>query len=160
MTPEQIAERLAMPTSAERRQAAEAAMILGESMGAAAAALAAHSGDSDVGEPCIAALEKLGPPPVESLPALQELLSGDEMPAYWAATLIGRLGADGAPAAPQLITTATGAQPLAVRERAVWALGKIGPAAKEALPALDTLSKSTQPRLARLAKQSAESIQG
>lgn len=160
MTPSEIIQCLSDDTHPQRSKAAEAAMTLGEAAAPAAAVLAAHAGDSDIGEPCIAALEDLGPPPVEAIGALAALLTADELPAYWAATLIGRLGADGAPAAKQLSQAASGVAPLAVRERAVWALGKIGPAAKETIPTLETIGQSPQPRLARLAQQAIEAIGG
>ncbi|TWT30204.1 hypothetical protein KOR34_47620 [Posidoniimonas corsicana] len=146
--------------SPDRQAAAQQAMHQGEDAGPVAAVLAAHTGDSDIGEPCIAALEKCGPPAADQLPALTALLADTELPAYWAATLIGRLGADGAAATAALAATAASRQPLAVRERAVWALGKIGPAANAALPALESLIDSPQPRLARLAKQAVAAISG
>jgi hypothetical protein len=47
-----------------------------------------------------------------------------------------------------------------VRQRAAWALGKIGPAAKAALGTLKRAAGQGDERLARLAKESLESIGG
>ena len=49
--------------------------------------------------------------------------------AYWAATLLGRLESQAAPAVPQLAEALDRHTESTVRERAAWALGKIGPAA-------------------------------
>jgi hypothetical protein len=45
-----------------------------------------------------------------------------------------------------------------VRERAAWALGKIGPAAGSALPALEIAAAGDNARLARLAETAIESV--
>ncbi|TWT85713.1 hypothetical protein Pla123a_05200 [Posidoniimonas polymericola] len=158
MTHDQILAALAGGGN-DRLAAADRAMIDGEGAGPIAATLAAHAGDSDIGEPCIAALEKCGPPTVDQLDALVNLLNADELPAYWAATLIGRLGPAGAPAAAQLAETAAAQRPIAVRERAVWAISKIGPPASGCREALEPLTESPQPRLARLAKQALAAVE-
>jgi len=118
-----------------------------------AAALVAGTGDEATRGVCTAALEELGPPAAVLLPdlvVLTESEAGDV--AYWAATLLGRLGAVAAPAVDPLTRLAVSQRPLAARERAVWALGEIGPPAADAAPTLELLSESDQPRLARLAK--------
>ena len=104
-----------------------------------------------------AALESLGPPAANDAAALAKLLSDEALDvAYWAATLLGRLGEDdgsscGAVVKP-LVTALEHYPESAVRERAAWALGQIGPTAAEALPALQAAAAGTIPRLARLAK--------
>jgi HEAT repeat protein len=49
---------------------------------------------------------------------------------------------------------------LPVRERAAWALGEIGPAARSASPALQAAAKSADTRLARLAAKALEAVGG
>lgn len=160
MTPSEIADHLRAGDPRLRQQAAQQAMHLGADAAPAAAALAARTGDRDIGDWCIGALEKLGPPPADSVDQLAALLTGEELPAYWSATLIGRLGPAGVGAAKPLAGVAQSGAPLAVRERAVWALGKLGAGAAEALPTLRDLADDSHPRLARLAKQAISTIAG
>jgi HEAT repeat protein len=91
---------------------------------------------------------------------LVALLTGpDPLPAYWAATLLGRLG-EGASAAVAALATTLGAADLAVRERCAWALGKIGPAAGAARDALRRSAAGSDERLARLASEALTAIGG
>jgi HEAT repeat protein len=127
----------------------------------AAVSLARAAGDEDesVGEWAAAALEGLGPPAVDELRELVRLFSdtnGDA--AYWAITLIGRLAEEGAGAVPNLMTALSDSQIPAVRQRAAWALGKIGQPAAAALPALQAAGASDDPRLARLAAEAIDAI--
>ncbi len=78
--------------------------------------------------------------------------------AYWAATLLGRLQAQAAGTVSPLTAALAENRPLAVRERAAWALEQIGPAARDALPALRQAAASKQPRLARLANEAIAAI--
>jgi HEAT repeat protein len=78
--------------------------------------------------------------------------------AYWAATLLGRLESEASGAVSQLME-ALGSSALAVRERAAWALGRIGPRASKALPLLRKLSRDSRPRLARLAAEAIGKIE-
>jgi HEAT repeat protein len=48
----------------------------------------------------------------------------------------------------------------AIRERAAWALGQIGPKAKSAIPALRDAAGTKQPRLSRLANEALAAIGG
>jgi HEAT repeat protein len=126
---------------------------------AVALAKAAADEDDDVREAVVAALEDLGPPPLEQLDQLTPLLAdpnGDV--AYWAATLLGRLGSSAAPAVAALTSALAPAAPLTVRQRAAWALGNVGPAAASATPALEMAAAHNDPRLARLAKQALDQI--
>jgi HEAT repeat protein len=70
------------------------------------------------------------------------------------------LGPQAAPAVDPLIATLIHSSFLPVRERAAWALSRIGPAAHRAAPALRNLTNSGFPRLSRLAISALESIRG
>ncbi len=113
----------------------------------------------EVCEAATAALEELGAPSPGDLDALAQCLLGAQSPdsAYWAATLIGRLEGEAAPAVPALIK-ALEEGAATVRQRAAWALGKVGPAAIEAKAALQTAADADDPRLARLAQRALEEI--
>lgn len=148
------------------RQQAAAEELLSRSHKAAAMAVeivgALAIVSDNVREQLVGALEELGPPPAESIVSLKKFLStsgGDINSAYWAATLLGRLGADAAAATDALAQFASSQSELAARERCVWALGEIGPAAKNALPVLTKLTSAATPRIARLALQAIEQIQ-
>jgi HEAT repeat protein len=80
--------------------------------------------------------------------------------AYWAITLLGRAGDNAAPAVAALADILCSSAEPPVRERAAWALGKIGPTAQAARPALDEAAASDEPRLRRLAEKALEAIAG
>jgi HEAT repeat protein len=128
-----------------------------------AVALVKATGDDaeEVREYAAAALEEMGPPEVEDVGSLAALLSDSAADAgYWAATLLGRLEANAVPAVPLLAAAVTGSTNMSVRQRAAWALGKIGPPAGPALNALKQAATSDNPRLARLAHRAIEQISG
>jgi HEAT repeat protein len=78
---------------------------------------------------------------------------------YWAATMLGRLGSDGAAAPAALEHCLRNSPQLAARERAVWALSQIGPQAIVALPALQqAMTETKHPRLQRLATEASRRI--
>ncbi|QDU88291.1 hypothetical protein Pla175_16660 [Pirellulimonas nuda] len=150
MTLEMLTDRLMNGSPEERAAAAESLARMGESAAPAAETLALCASDADAGAWCVAALEKLGPPRDEALgPLTDRLSSADADCAYWCATLLGRAGERASASVSKLVETAQSRAPLAVRERACWALGRIGAASSR--PALEQLSHSEQPRLARLA---------
>jgi hypothetical protein len=139
---------------ADRLEAAEALMRLAEEAAPAAAALAVAAGEEDdeVREAAVGALEGLGAPPMALLGELTKILHDPQADrAYWAATLLGRLGAAAAPAVPDLIQVLGPAAPLAVRQRAAWALGQLGPAVAAASQALRLAAQDPDARLAELA---------
>lgn len=147
----------------KRSQAAEQLALLGTDAQPAAVALVLACGDEDdeVRQWATAALEQIGPPllsDLEQLAALTVAKSSDV--AYWAATLLGRLKAQAAPAAETLAHAVTDSPHLPVRQRAAWALGEIGPAAAPALLSLRKAANDPDPRLARLAQQAIEQIGG
>ena len=108
----------------------------------------------------VAALEEMGPPQASDVGELAALVGdpGADV-AYWAVTLLGRLEAEAAPAVAALGAAVSDAQEMSVRQRAAWALGKIGPPAVPAIDALRRAESDEDPRLARLARQAIERIQ-
>lgn len=159
MNVDQLAKDLLNGSPEQRAAAAQTLMLLGEAAAGAAASLVTLAGDDAAGEWCVATLEALGPPPVDQVDQLAKLTTADcEATAYWAATLLGRLGVEAAAAVPALTDAAQHHSALAAQERSVWALGKIGAAASQATQVLAILARSDQKRLARLAKRSLELI--
>jgi HEAT repeat protein len=155
--------QLTSKDSAQQGAAAEALAQLGPDARPAAAALVRACGTEDDSnrEWVTSALEGLGPPPAEQMKDLIALTSDKSLDvAYWAATLLGRLGAAAGPAVPGLTTALEKHAEQAVRERAAWALGQIGPAAKSATPALRAAAAGNQPRLARMANEALEAVGG
>lgn len=147
--------------TAERCQAAEELSRLGEEARPAAVALVRACDDpsEEVREWAVAALEEIGSPFDTDLPALASLLSkGSSDVAYWAATLLGRSKDAAAPAVPALARALATSPHQAVRQRAAWALGAIGPAASAARMDLDQATASADPRLADLARVAIRSI--
>jgi HEAT repeats len=149
--------------AAQKAAAAEAIAQLGPDARPAAVALvrACATDDDSTREWVTSALEGLGAPPIEQVNDLIPLVADKSLEgAYWAATLLGRLGAAAAPAVSAL-TAALGKSPeQRVREQAAWALGKIGPPAKSAAPALCEAAASKEPRLSRLATEALSAIGG
>ncbi len=153
-----------------RAAAAEQMSQMAEAARPAAVALVTACGDQpSVSQWAAAALEELGPPPAAAAEALAELAaSRQELVAYWAVTLLGRLGptpdwagsrasraeasrADTLLAA--LVAALDASTHLAVRQRAAWALGKIGLRSEAVAAALQRAGGSSDPRLARLAAE-------
>lgn len=145
-----------------RAGAAEQLCRRGEAARSAAVELVRTAGDvSDaVRQWASSALEELGPPQVDQVDALAQL-TGHSNPAasYWAATLLGRLGPDAAGAVPALCEALCRHPDPATRERAAWALGKIGVASELGLAALRAAAQTASPRLARLATQALEKLE-
>ncbi len=80
----------------------------------------------EVAEFAVAALESVGPPPAADVDELIGLLDdGEADVAYWAATLLGRLGAPAVIAVPALASAVENHAADHVRQRAAWALTKI-----------------------------------
>lgn len=125
--------------------------------------LVRHVGDKDrvVAEHCVSTLEELGPPAASQLEYLGKLAANENLDvAYWAITLIGRSGVAGAEQSALLgDVVASDARP-AVRERAAWALGRIGPAAAAAISQLEACVEAEPESVARAVSKALESIQG
>ena len=98
------------------------------------------------------ALERSVQPTSVETPALIAALAdvSDGEISYWAATLLGRLGQQAMEATGALCVCLQESSFLAARERAAWALLKIGPAASEAISVLKSVSETAPPRLRKL----------
>jgi HEAT repeat protein len=156
-----LIEQLASADGERRAEAAELLCRAGTGAAAAVVPLVKACGDSDdrVREWAVAALEDIGPPPSTAIGQLTESAGGkDPLGAYWAITLLGRSGQAAVPAAGVLAACVASAADTAVRERAAWALGKIGPAASSAREALKRAAAGDDARLARLAREALAAI--
>ncbi len=145
----------------QRAAAAEALSLMGPDAGYAAVELVVACGDQEsVCEWSVAALEELGPPPDETITSLGKL-TADANPtvAYWAMTLVGRAGPKGQCCEDQLTSVLNKSDQDNVRERAAWALGKIGAGSEDATQALQAATTASNPRLARLAKNALQDTQ-
>jgi HEAT repeat protein len=157
-----LVKQLSSGTKDEQATAAESLARMGKDAQPAAAALvsALRNADASTREWCVAALEELGPPPITQIADLVNMTREDSLDAaYWAVTLLGRAGNDAAPTVPTLVEVLQSSPESAVRERAAWALGKIGTAAVTAVPALREAAAGSNPRLARLAQQALDQIE-
>jgi HEAT repeat protein len=159
----QLINGLGSPEPATRRQAAQQ-FAQGGAAGLACVALANACDDADEAtrEWVVAALEEAGPPPADQQPSLIKLLSHDcALTRYWAATLLGRLGAAvNADSVERLAQVIEHDPDMAVRERAAWALAEMGQAAEPARSALAAAAAGNEGRLARLAKKALDSLGG
>ena len=72
--------------------------------------------------------------------------------AYWCATLLGRFGADAAPAVPALVTALERLTYAPALQRVVLALGKIGPAATSAKTQIAKFTEHADQHLSRTAR--------
>lgn len=146
----------------EQCEAAESLAQCGEPMGEAAIPLLSTLGAEDIelNEWVMAALEELGAPDADDLPMIIAFLQQPGDAGYWAATLIGRMGEDGAMAVPHLRDALQSQADRIVRQRIVWALGKIGPAARPAREQLNQLAEESDMRMSRLAQASLAEITG
>ena len=145
-----------------RRAAAEALARLEHAAQPAAVPLIDACGDEDdvVREWAAAALEGVGAPAPSDCDRLaQRVGAANPGIAWWAATLLGRLGSEAQPAVAPL-TAALESHPASeVRQRAAWALGKIGRPARAAIPALRASTNGADARLVRLAQQALDAIE-
>lgn len=159
MTAEQLASVLDSSNAEERTTAAQTLASMGSDASRAATTLVKYVAEEDVGQWCTAALEECGPPRREDLNGLCSLLDcGVADSVYWAATLLGRLGSEATDAVGPLTKTAEKYFTMPCGERAIWALGKIGPLASAATSVLKSIADSDQARAARRAKQAIASI--
>jgi HEAT repeat protein len=148
-----------------RAAAAEDLAHLAEGAQSAAVPLVQAMGDADedVRNWAYAALESLGLPRPEDVPAMIKLAADPCLDvAYWAVTLLGRFGGTNVPGAAQIVGALAGAldshAEIAVRQRAAWALGQFGAAAKAATDSLTKAAVSSDPRLVRLSKEALGNI--
>jgi HEAT repeat protein len=138
-----------------RLAAAEQLCQLGrEARDAAVALVQATSDEPAVSQCAVAALEELGVPNREDLPHLVALArSPQELEAYWAVTLLGRLESAAQEAESTLVTVLGRAPQRSVRQRAAWALGRLGALGDAARVGLAAACHGDDPRLAQLAQQ-------
>lgn len=161
--PQALAVQLDSADDHARVEAAERLSRMGEDAAPAAVSLvrACAAADDQLREFAVAALEDLGPPPADAIAPLAGLVDhATPLVGYWATTLLGRAGEDAAAAAAALTKCVGSTADLSVRQRAAWALGKIGPAAAGARDALSRAAGHEDPRLARLAAEALEAIGG
>lgn len=140
----------------EQRDAARQLASQGEGAQQAAVALVECLAreDDELQEWCVAALEELGPPRVEDRDALGTLARHEQpLVAYWACTLLGRLGSDATESASILADVMHESSAAEVRQRAAWALGRIPSSNPDVAQKLEDAAKSDDPRLARLASE-------
>lgn len=140
----------------DRRAAARELASQGEGAQPAAIALVESLAvdDDELREWCVAALEDLGTPRVDDRDALIGLVRHDNAHvAYWACTLLGRLGNGALEAAPTLADVMLTSSAPEVCQRAAWALGKIKSSDPQVVQKLADAAKSDDVRLARLASQ-------
>jgi len=158
-----LAAELSSADPAARARAAEALAGAGEGAAAVAVPLlgACAVDDEAVREWVVAALEGLGAPPVSARAEIGRLAaSPDPLTAYWALTLLGRLEADAAPEVGAIAARLGPPSPIEVRQRAAWALARIGPSAAAARDPLRAAAADSDPRLARLAAEALSAIGG
>lgn len=156
-----LAAQLTSSDAEQRVAAAERLAQAGTAAAAAAVPLvrACSDGDDRVREWTVAALEDLGPPPTDAIDRLIAMANDpDPLTAYWATTLLGRSGQHAAAAVMALAACVESPADPAVRQRAAWALGKIGPAAAAAREVLTRAAAQEDPRLARLATEALAAI--
>lgn len=163
MDAEDLAHDLMSPDVQARRQAAKGLARRGADASIAAPALVRAAGDKDdsVREWAVAALEDLGPPRAADLSAVAELLQGTPADtAYWAATLIGRCETAAATCVGPLLEALQTRREMSLRERIVWALGRMGPDASPASTAIEAAFRAPDcpRRLARLCREALQSI--
>jgi HEAT repeat protein len=158
---ESLSQELNSSDPVRRRQAAEGLAQLADGARNAAVELARACDDPDevVREWVVAALEQLGPPRPDDALALTSLVHAPAADVgYWAATLLGRLEGAASTAVAALGQAVAEHPQAAVRQRAAWALGRIGPAARDAAGTLQAAAASDDARLARLASRALEQI--
>ena len=147
-------EKLHSADVLQREAAAESLSQMGQDAAPAAVELVNACADQEtVRQWAVAALEDLGPPPIDSIQDLTKLVSSsDALAAYWAITLLGRAEEAATACQDELSAALNDSSAPSVRERAAWALGKIRASSPAATATLENAANSDQPRLARLAK--------
>jgi HEAT repeat protein len=147
--------------AAERRHAAEQLSLDPDPAAAVSLVRACGDVDEQVREWAIGALEQMGAPDVADAVALAELLAAEQGAVrYWSATLLGRLGEQAGAAVKPLIGAVDADADAAVRQRAAWALGRMGRVAAPAKESLTRAASSGDVRLARLAKEALQNLGG
>ena len=158
---EELFVRLQSADVAVRRTAAESLSRIAADLAADAEAIVAACRDEDeqVREWLFAALEELPAPPAGCAESLSALL-GDQNTnvVYWAVTLLGRMQAAAAPGVPNLSAVLAAHPQITLRQRAAWALGKMGPAAETARRPLEEAAASDDDTLAKFSQLALRSL--
>lgn len=158
-----LADMLNADDSATRRRAAELLSQNADVAADVAIDLVRHAGDEDrvVAEYCVATLEDLGEPPPSQLEGLSRLATNEHADvAYWAVTLMGRAGITAAEHSMLLGDIVISDAPPQVRERAAWAIARIGPAAAIAKPQLESAANTAgDPDFESLARAAAKALE-
>ncbi|MCA9189990.1 MAG: hypothetical protein R3E01_07125 [Pirellulaceae bacterium] len=129
-----------------------------EAAPAAVALLELCGSDAEYDKWAIVALEEMGSPRQADADQLAGMLRNNcETVAYWAATLLGRLGSAADQTVSQLAQAMESSGSMAVRERSAWALGRMGPAIHRVSAQLHRTASGQHKRLARLAATAIES---
>ncbi len=146
---------------AQRVAAAETLSGAGSDAAVAAVELVQACADEEsVRDWAIAALESMGPPSEESQQQLSDLASDtNPLVAYWAVTLVGRLGTAAKKSEKSLAAVLSNSPDLATRERSAWALGQMEANSEVAVTALKQAAESGEARLSRLATDVLRTIQ-
>ena len=157
-----LISELSSPDAEVRSSAAEALSRLGSDARGAAVSLARCVGDDDeeFREWVVAALEELGPGGGGGWVGVVEVW--EKAPrgvADGGAGVIGRVGERAVAGVSALGAGLEEGRAVIVRERAVWALGRIGRLAGEtAITALNKAADVSQPRISRLARRALDRI--
>lgn len=142
-------------------EAAQTLAEMGEDAQPAAVALMKFglSADGEVRDWSVAALEQMGPPAATDVVPLRSLLSSDnELQAYWAATLLGRIGSEANAAVDDLARLVRESPSSAVRQRAAGALGQIGEVTPTVVDSLKHAAACDDTRLSRIANDALASL--
>ncbi|TWU45059.1 hypothetical protein Q31b_02300 [Novipirellula aureliae] len=155
-TQEKLKSDLASGAVATRISTAEQLATMGEEAQFAAVELVVSCADADesVRNWSVAALEGLGTPSIESIGSLCELAKdSNPMVAYWAITLLGRIGAKASNCQDVLARVLTQTAEVSVQQRAVWAIGKMGSLQPTTIKSLAWASESNDPKVSGTAQR-------
>lgn len=156
--------------SADPKRVAAAAQALAqanESIQAAAIPLVRCVGtiDEDSNEWIVSALEQLESPQATDAEQLTQVLTAylagqaNTQQAYWAVTLLGRIGPVAGPASCQVLASCAGtASEPEIVAKSTWALAQFGSAAAPARAVLEELVNSPVARTARYAQQALDNL--
>ncbi|MBI2823842.1 MAG: HEAT repeat domain-containing protein [Planctomycetia bacterium] len=148
------------------RDAAAALGAIGPSASKAVPSITALLGksDSSVGYAAAIALGKIGPAAKSAVPQLLKQINAKEplltVASVWAVRRLDPGNKTVAPAAVPVLTGALASKQEIMRAQAAAALGDLGPAARDAIPALKKLSDDPQAEVRRAATDALAKIQG
>jgi hypothetical protein len=150
-----LVAKIDSPDAAVRAAALTKCQTLAELSNEALLAAVRHTEDAvpEVREAAVGVCERTDEWDTYLVAPLAQLLGQvREDAAYWGATLLGRFGADAAPAVPALNAALERLTYAPALQRVVLALGKIGPAAASAKTQIAKFTEHTDQHLARTAR--------